>query len=335
MNIIILPASGHNFICQLAILQHLCEINYQPSLMLGSSGGNLAAYIVCAANWKSNHIERLAKELKSHFFVEPWHDVKLISGAIGFFNGNAFNSGSGLHEFMKTYFTEDSIIKHEIWTGTYNRDLQKFRLFCNLGKSNIINCNHIDYNLTQSIEPYFCNGDIDKIADAGLASASIPGLVPPVIIDNHQYTDGATCGSSPVSIMQGAILKYIKTHNQPLHITYVNSKDLSQANIIPNNNLFDTWKQAVNDLIKSQTLIDRLVVHELLFNGNDVKQTSFPCNYEELVKVSIHRETLKFSLLEIYPTMESDIDITNFNSDDITRNLKRMYKSCKCHFWWI
>lgn len=336
MNIIILPASGQNFICQLAILQHLCEINYQPSLMLGSSGGNLAAYIVSAADWRSNHVERLAKELKSNFFVQPWHDMKLISGAVGFFNGNAFNSGVGLHEFMKTYFTEESIMKYEIWTGTYNRDLQKFRLFCNLKKKDsIIDCSYMDYNLTQSIEPYFCNGDIDKIANAGLASASIPGLVPPVIIDEHHYTDGATCGASPVSIMQGAILKYINKHNQPLHITYVNSKDLSQANIIPNHNLFDTWKQAVNDLIKSQTLIDRLVVHELLFNGSDVGRSSFKCNYEELMTISEHRKTLKFSLLEIYPTIESDIDITNFNSEDISRNLKIMYKSCKCHFWWI
>ncbi len=333
MNIIILPASGQNFICQLAILQHLCEINYEPSLLLGSSGGNLAAYIACAANWQSNHIERISKELKSYFFAQPWHDIKIISGSIGFFNGNAFRSGEGLNTFMKTYFTNETITKYEIWTGTYNRDLQKFRLFCNKSKElSSINCNTIDFNLTQSMEPYFCDGNIDKIAQAGLASAAIPGMIPSVIIDDHHYTDGATCGASPISIMREAILK---CEYKEFHITYINSKDLSQAKIIPNHNLFDTWKQAVNDLIKSQTLIDRLTTHDLLFNGKNVNHSSFKCNHENLIDITNKRKTLKYSLLEIYPTQESDIDITNFNSDDIVRNLHIMYECCECHFWWM
>lgn len=335
MNIIVLPASGQNFVCQLAILQHLCDIGYIPSLTLGSSGGNLAAYLACAADWKSNHIERLAKELKSHYFAQPWNHFKLLSGAIGFFNGNAFDQGYGLHEFMKTYFTTTSITKYEIWTGTYNQDLQKFRLFCNKSRqASLINCDDIDYNLTQSMKPYFCQGDIDKITNAGLASAAVPGVIQPVVIDGYHYSDGALCGASPLSVCQNIILKYIKTNNKPIHITYVNSKDLSKANIKPNYNLFDTWLAAVNDLIKSQTLLDRLVAHELLFNNKEVKHMTFECQYQNLVKNQIIRQQARFSLLEIYPTIESDIDITNFNGDDVIRNMRTMRSSCLCHFWW-
>lgn len=336
MNLLVLPASGQNFISQLSILQYLCDIEYSPTLILGSSGGNLAAYIVTAADWKSNHIERLIKELKSTYFSRPWHNISIVSEMIGFFNGNAFQSGIGMEEYMNNYFSNKSITKYEIWTGTYNRDLQKFRLFCNISESDsIIDCNHIDYNLTQSIKPYFCNGNIDKIAAAGLASASIPGLVPPVLIDNNNYTDGAICGASPLSIIHGAILKYIKNNNKSLHITYVNSKDLSQANNIPNHNLFDTWKQAVNNLIKSQTLIDRLVAHDLLFNGKTVRNKSFECNFTNLIKNKNKRNKLQFSLLEIFPTEECDIDINNFNSDDLIKNLKYISTKCQCHFWWI
>lgn len=336
MDLVILPASGQNFICQLAILQHLCDINYKPSLMLGSSGGNLSAYIVAAADWKSNHVERIARELKSHFFAQPWHNIKLLSHTIGFFNGNAFSTGVGLHDFIKTYFTEESIVKYEIWTGTYNRDLQKFRLFCNRHKNDsLIGHQEIDYNLTQTIEPYFCDGDMDKIADSGLASASIPGLVPPVVIDGYHYTDGASCGSSPASLTQGYILKYMMKHDQPSHITYINSKDLSQAKIMTHHNLFDTWKQAVNDLIKSQTLIDRLITYNLIFNGKDVKHRSFKCEYDELLKIKEERKHLKFSMLEIYPLIECDLDITNFNQDDIVRNLKKIHNQCYCNFWWV
>lgn len=336
MNIIVLPASGQNFVCQLAILQHLCDIDYTPSLMLGSSGGNLAAYLVAAADWNSHHIERLAKELKSHYFAQPWNSIQMISGVIGFFNGNTFQAGYGLHEFMKTYFTSQSIMKYEIWTGTYNLDLQKFRLFCNKSKhDSFIHSHDIDYNLTQSLKPYFCNGDIDKITNAGLASAAVPGVIEPVVIDGYHYSDGALYGASPLSVCQNTILKHIKKTKTPIHITYVNSKDLSQTNIKPHNNLFDTWIAAVNNLIKSQTLIDRLIAHELLFNNKEVQHTSFTCDYNNLMKNKLKREHCPFSLLEIYPTLESDINITSFTGEDVIRNMKTMYKSCECHFWWV
>src|SRR5258708_2035167 len=146
MQVIVLPGSGKDFTQQLAILQHLCEIDYIPSLLLGSSGGNLSAYIAVAADFKSNRIELLARELKSHFFAVEWSTVKPIANIIGFFNGNAFNTGYGLSEFMHTYFIPKLITKYEIWTGCFNQDLQKFRLFCNKSKDeSIIDCNDIDY----------------------------------------------------------------------------------------------------------------------------------------------------------------------------------------------
>jgi hypothetical protein len=336
MNIVVLPASGQNFVCQLAILQQLCDIDYKPNLTLGSSGGNLAAYLAAAADWNSKHIERLSRELKSYYFAMPWSSVKMIAGAVGFFNGNAFNTGYGLHEFMKIYFTKESITKYEIWTGIYNQDLQKFRLCCNRHKNDsLINNHDIDYELTQSMTPYFCNGDIDKITDCGLASAAIPGVIKPVIIDSHHYSDGALYGASPLSVCQNIILKHIKSNNQPIHITYINSKDLSQAHVKPTYNLFDTWLAAVNNLIKSQTLIDRLIAHELLFNNKDVNYTTFKCNYDNLIKNKEKRMECQLTLLEIYPTKESDIDITNFTGEDVVRNLKDLSSLCQCHFWWI
>jgi predicted patatin/cPLA2 family phospholipase len=235
---------------------------------------------------------------------------------------------------MKTYFTTLSIVKYEIWTGIYNQDLQKFRLCCNRHKNqSLIHHQTIDYELTQSMKPYFCDGDIDKITNCGLASAAIPGIIQPVIIDKHHYSDGALYGASPLSVCQNIILKL--TPHQPLHITYINSKDLSQAHIKPNYNLFDTWIAAVNNLIKSQTLLDRLIAHELLFNNKEVNTISFECTYDNLIQNQEKRKHCQFSLLEIYPTKESDIDITCFTGEDVVRNLKLMFTSCQCHFWWV
>jgi len=87
-HIAILPASGQNFIAQLVIMQHLSHIGYKPNLLLGSSGGNLVAYICAAADFNSFAIERIAKELKPEFFVKPWHSSAPISTLYGFFMGS-------------------------------------------------------------------------------------------------------------------------------------------------------------------------------------------------------------------------------------------------------
>ncbi len=334
MELLILPGSGRNFLCQLVSLQHLCEIEYEPTLILGSSGGNLAAYIASAANFKWNHIERISKLLKTSFFAKQWHEFRPLSYLIGFFNGTAFNHGEGLAEFLETYFTKETIKKYEIWTGTYNKDLQKFRLFCNKSKEeSVIKNEELDYEVTQSMPFYFCDGDFQLIADAGLASASIPGLVPAKLIDGYQYSDGVTSGASPLTLMQGVILKSIK---DSLHMVYINAKDLSTPNLLPHHNLFDTWKQAVNDLIKSQTLIDRLAAYELLQSqGRHIIFEAFDCNYKNLKYVRQLKEKIHFSLLEVYPTQSADFDITLFSKEDIEKNLTMLYGTFKCHFWYI
>lgn len=339
MNILVLNASGDGFIRQLSILQHLCEIDYIPDLTLASSGGNVSTFIACAADWNWAHIERIARDLKSSYFVSPWSDIGLVSKCIGFFNGNAFNHGEGSHAFLKKYFTKESISKHEIWTGTYNKERQKFRLFCNKSKEDsIINCNDIDYDLTQSMEPSFADGDIDKIATFSIASAGIPGLVSPTLIDGEAYIDGALCGASPLTLMQGSIVNYLKNKHDHLHITYVNSKNLSSANDDDDGNLLQTYLYAVESLLKSSTLIDRLSAYKL-FNFNnyndDVKKRTFPCTHDELLKMKEKRKKVRYSLLEIYPTLNVSIDITNFDGDDIKNALHKIYGTCMCTFWYI
>ena len=337
MNLLILPASGQNLCAQIAAIQHLCEVGYKPDLMLGCSGGNLAAYIAAAADFSRTHVTRISRELKSEYFVLPWHSIGIIGSIVGFFNGNAFSVGEGGETFLKTYFDEKTITKYQIITGAYNKDLQKFRLFFNGSKEeSIIDCDDMDYDITQSLPPSYACGDMEKISTASAASASIPGLVSPKMIDGHAYTDGASCGASPCTLLQGQLLKYIQSDPEYFHINYLNSKDLSKPNILPSHNLFDTWKQAVNDLIKSQTLIDRLVAYELLVSkGLPIQKSSFLCNYENMLKVKEKRTTIKYSLLEIYPKESHEINITNFTSDDIVNALDKLYDQCHCHFWWI
>lgn len=337
MYILVLPVSGGGFVSQLAILQHLCESKFVPDLTLASSGGNVAAYVAAAANWKWPAIERIARELSQDLFAKPWNNVLSLSMIIGYFKGDVYDKGSGVHDFLSRYFTSSSITKYEIWTGTYNKNRQQARLFCNRSaEESIVNVSCIDHDLTQSMEPVFANGNIELIAQAGVASASIPAIVPPQRILGEDYVDGGVAGASPLTIMQEPILKYTQDNDAPLHIVYVNSVDLSSPNLKPIHNVLDTWRQATNDLVRSQTVIDRLSGYELLrCHPGVMHKEEFVCTYENLERVKLIQSRVKYSMLEIYPTDRFDIEIVKFNGDDVINAIHTAYKNCKCRLWWL
>jgi hypothetical protein len=337
MYVYVLPVSGGGFVSQLAIIQHLCEIKFLPNIILASSGGNVAAYIAAAANWKWAAIERIARELSQDLFLCPWTQISSLSLIIGYFKGNIHNKGSGIHDFVNKHFTKENIKKYEIWTGTYNKTRQKARLFCNLNdKDSILDVSCIDHELTQSMEPLFADGDMSIIGDAGVASASIPSIVPSQKIFDEEYIDGGVASASPLSIMQEPILKYVNDNKESLHILYINSVDLSNPNIKPIHNILDTWKQTANDLIRSQTVIDRLSCYELLrCHSNKINKTEFVCSHAVLLKIKKIQSKVKYTMIEFYPTTHVEINLTKFNGNDVVNSIRESYQKCRCRFWWI
>ena len=337
MYVLVLPVSGGGFVSQLAILQHLCESRFIPDLTLASSGGNVAAYVAAAANWKWSGIERVAHELTQDLFARPWNSVTSFAFIFGYFEGNVYSKGSGVHDFLSRHFTSETIVRHEIWTGTYNKDRQKARLFCNRSKdTSIVDVTCIDHDLTQSMEPIFTSGNIEIIAKAGIASASIPAIVPAQIIFDESYIDGCIAGASPLTIMQEPILKYVRDNEAPLHIVYVNSVDLSSPNLKPCHNVLDTWRQATHDLVRSQTVIDRLSGYELLrCQPGVMNKEEFICNYENLERVKEIQSKVMYSMLEIYPIQHYDVNIVGFNGDDVVTAIRKTYNNCKCRLWWL
>lgn len=326
--------------CQLAIIQHLCGANIIPDVTLGSSGGNVAAYVAAAANWKWAGIERIAQDLTQDLFSQSWSNIISISKIKGFYKGNVYDKGNGVESFLLKHFTPLNIDKHEIWTGTYNKNRQKARLFCNRKKDkSILDISCIDYDLTQSMEPYFCNGDIHLISLAGIASASIPSIVPSQEILGEDYIDGGVASASPLMLMQAPILKYIQKNDDPLHLIYVNSVDLSNPNQKPIHNVIDTLKQATNDLVLSQIVIDRLCGHELIrscdWNNNNMNKEEFRCNYDNMERVKLIQNKIKYSIIEIYPKGLFEIDIIKFTGDDVINAIHATYNNCHCRLWWI
>ncbi len=337
MLVYVLPVSGGGFVTQLTILQHLGQLKLKPDIVLASSGGNVASYVAAAADWHWAAIERISRELTHNFYVSPWSSVSAFSMIIGYFEGNVYNKGSGICDFLSRHFTPESIKKYEIWTGTYNKNKQQARIFCNRAQSeSIINANDIDHSLTQSLEPIFCNGDIQLIGTVSVASASIPAVVPAQMINGEYYIDGGIAGASPLTIMQEPLLNMVKQNKQSLHMVYINSVDLSSPNLAKCHNVIDTWKQATHDLVRSQTVIDRLSGHEIIrCQPGHIHKEEFPCTFNNLQIVKTLYKVLKFSLLEIYPKDNYDINILNFNGNDVVAAMHAAYDNCACRLWWI
>lgn len=337
MYLIVLPVSGGGFTVQLAIIQHLCEVKIVPNVILSSSGGNVAAYVASAADWKWSGIERIASKLSQNLFIKPWSNISLLSLAIGYFKGNVYDKGKGIYDFLSQYFNEFNISKYEIWTGTYNKNKQKARLFCNVSsKRTAFDISCIDYELTQSMEPVFADGNIELIIQAGIASISIPSIVPPQKIFNEEYVDGGVANASPLTIMQEPILKYLRDTDDSLHIIYINSVDLSSPKIDPIHNVIDNWKQTTHDLIRFQTVFDRLIGYEILrCQSGNIYKREFNCNYENLKKVKELYSYIRYSMLEIYPKDNFDVNITKFNGDDVLCCIHKAYSNCSCRLWFV
>jgi hypothetical protein len=337
MYLLILPVSGGGFVSQLSIIEHLCETKYKPDIILSSSGGNVAAYISSAADWKWPAIERIAKTLNKNYFLSTYSSIASISYIMGFFQGSSYTKGSGVERFLHTYFTSESIQKYEIWTGTYNKNRQLTRLFCNCAQAKSkLKDNCIDRELTQSMPSIYAAGDIDLISKYSIASASIPTIVPSQTIDNEEYVDGGVSCSSPLTVMQEPILRYIKENNCALHMIYINSVDLSCTDIIPSNNLIDTLKQTTRDIIRSQTVIDRLSAYEILrCHPGDIRKETFPCNYDNLQRLKEIENYTQYSLLEIYPLETFDVDLTTFTGQDVIDAIHKTYDKCSCRLWWV
>lgn len=337
MYVLVLPVSGGGFVSQLGIIQHLCESNIIPDITFASSGGNVAAYVASASKWHWAAIERTAHNLSNDLFVSNWNSTTSLSMIIGYFKTNVYNKGIGVRDLLTKYFDHSDITKDEIWTGTYNKNKQKARLFCNKKREDcILDTSNMDHDLTQTMEAVFADGDIDLIAKYSVASASIPALVPPSIIFEEEYVDGGMATASPLTIMQEPILKHIRKNDTPLHIIYVNSLDLSSPRSNAINNVLDTWRQATINLIRSQTVVDRLAGYELLrCNPGTMNREEFLCNYDNMQRVKEIHNKVKYSMLEIYPVGNYDIDISSFTGDDVINGIKASYADCKCRLWWI
>lgn len=333
--IYILPISGGCFPFQLSAYMLMLESEMHPDVCLTSSGGNVATYLMLMADWNKDNLVRILKTVNPSMFLNSWGPSTLISLIIGFFKGSAFNQGKGFIDFFETYLVEDSIKNLEIWTEAYNDVLKKPQLFCNKKKEEcILEDEYIDCYTNQCLKPIYLNGNVAEIAKVGVASASIPALVPPMCIGDHQYIDGGVHSSSPLNIMRNSI-KALKKY----HITHIVGADINIGCNDYNQNIIQTGMTAIDCLIKGFIKLDRTLSLDIVCHYEDnpkYNQIVFKCNKSNLDIIREVKTKLDNSMLEIYPHYSiNKIDLMNFTSDQIIEAIKLGYENSYCRFWWI
>lgn len=276
----VLPTSGGRFVNECALLQDIYlaraklgqrlygRRSYAPDLVLGASGGNIAAYLGLSGDWTEAGIDRALRKAKSEYFFRPWvqEGLSIIPNpGMALFKGTLFQTGDGVQQVFEGIFDTQTITRTEIWTGTYNEEARKAQFFCNRSKSqSLINTGNFNDELFiyDSLPLIYLDGDVENIGKVTMASASIPGFVPPVEINGVKYSDGGMMYSSPVAVFRPEIYR-ICTGIEIMHRKsefYYDGHHLSEETITP-------WK-GENSYIFSHHKITSIDSHTTEENRN-------------------------------------------------------------------
>lgn len=339
MFILVCPISGAKFCNQITAVLHLTEIKFVPDITLCSSGGNISSYLLSCANWDRNKLIKMCHTINSHLFIKKWCYSDTISLLIGFFRGTMYNRGIGCHEWFLDFFTDETIQKDEIWTGTYNKKLQKACLFTNKAESKFIDKNKFYMGLNQCMPLQFAAGDMCLISKAIIGSMSIPGYIPEQIINDDPHIDGGVSCSSPLIFLSDTIMDYFHQHEkdgEKLNIVYItpfNCYNSDDENYI---NFLDNIKQTTNNFMRSHSILDKIIAYNMIkINKREIREHSFKCTLGNLERIKKIWTIVSKSMLEIYPIDDFTMDITNFSGEELVETVEKSYGHLFCKFWYV
>lgn len=337
MELLVLPCSGGKFPTQLEIMRQLCLAGYRADLTLATSGGNSVAYTISASSWDPRKIELIARKMHNGILLSHWHSTSFVSFIIGYFRGSIYNQGKDALPFFKEMFPRNDAVKDEIWTGIYNITRMKTRVCCNRSEDqSILDSTKLDKDMTQSLDPLYCCGDLSMISKISLASASIPGLIPSQVIEGENYVDGAVSVVSPLRTIREMILDRVINKDNGLHIIYVSPSDLSRKKCKREiSTIIDNVIDTAEGLIHSDKALDRVAAYEMITHfSNDVRKVCFQFNSENIKRIMTMRKYCKYTLLEIYPNHRVELPIMAFDGNDVLKAMNFVKGGCSCRFWY-
>lgn len=233
---IALGGGGARALAHIGVLQVMESNNIKFDYITGTSMGSVIGALYAMGETP----EKIEKTLKQYFFeilfskmnLQKMQDENQVTSARSLIRkarefvkygsqegGNAFLSHSILEDLVNTIIPDMDISETKIPFACVATDI------------------------TNGKEKIFTKGPLRKIV---LASASIPGVFPPVKIDDIWYTDGAHVNVTPVTVakMFGAdfvLASDVKSKLKKLENLPANSKDImNRCNFIASHLFYET-----------------------------------------------------------------------------------------------
>jgi hypothetical protein len=368
-----LPVSGGSFVCQSACLIELYEAKkklhggkfksykqYKPDICLASSGGNVTTWLSIAGDFTTNGILRMVCKLEDSMFVKSWFPDSLFfipTVALGVFKGSLFRAGYGPKCLLDRYYSPKTLSNTEVWIGTHNQTFNKAEFFCNKKREDALIKQEFfaaDTELHDIMNLRYLGDEEDytiKLAKACSASASIPYIVEPQIIDGNVYTDGGSSFSSPCFPLIGEIYRLVKGH------TYENSFIMTSNGEVSEKKLelkprrlrhfyfspYDTYSKEmviaarlingpIAQILHSNLLQDKAaaILNLQRIYGIESNQLTHEhyvdANSDILCDVLRKLENYDHFVLDLYPKGASKIPLKGFTTEDILCKIREVRK---------
>jgi hypothetical protein len=341
LDLVILPISGGRFPIQLAGLYQLTRLGFRPPLVLASSGGTVASYTACAANWSPAGIVRVARSLDAQYFIQSWFSSGLDifhSALAGFFYGAIYKASERSIQFFETYFTPETITQTEVWVGAINYHTGAACLFSNRAKSgSIIQGEHFNPRIFKCEPLRYLAGSLEGIMNASMASSSVPLMVEPRKIGDGHYIDCGAKFASPLTPMKDEIEALGK--RGPLHLFYISGHDV-EADTTPEEienhvNIFTGTWAVTEHLVRGFIIHDRQSAYEVV--KSDCRAPPHYAEFDicKLATVMERYRRSESSLVEIYPKLSCKLlGLADFTGEDVVGCLEYARGRLGIRVWW-
>lgn len=366
------PVSGSNFPCQIALIKELTIARQKIygktkklNLGLGSSGGNLAIYLLNLAGEDTDKLVEFSRKINSKYFARSWYPKYLnfmpnITGYL--FKGTIYKEGIDTYELYDNMYSEEGF---ELWSGTYNMDESKAQFFCNKSRFES-EINQVFFSQEQ--ETYglasfiYCNGNKKMICDSIIASASIPFIVPAAKINGVSYGDGGVMYASPLSVFYKEIYRIVNGNyshevrslyydipeiedNKSFVLSEYNEDQVKNLRLyyimdshpVNNDSSTSLYFNYLYSGLRASSLKDKSTAINLLnlLSPSGIETQKFLyLNNQALTDIIILYDKYKHYVLCLYPHTNSDISLSDFDGLDILRNIEITSRGYGCQIWY-
>ena len=266
--------------------------------------------IFICANYESINMIRTAREVNSTIYIKSWipKPIDFISSKIiGFFSGSFYDNSDILPGVIKKLASHAMLKEIEFWILTFNTSKGEPGLFCTCSKEQaMIQDTKSHLKLYKQLQ--YMDGDIDLFTKVSTASACIPTIVPPININGDNHADAGLVHSSPLTPLSIDI-----QHIERWHIIYLscyNTDNPSKSNL--DGSIIDTVGYATKTIIDSNIQTDKYQCYEMLYQRGKITEEIM--GLEEYFK---RRDEWFSSVMEIYPVVDNNLDLSGFTGDDV------------------